>query len=775
MEKKLRSFFAVLLLSTGVPACSAQTDTPLDLVPIPAEVNLGSGVFRIDAETRIVVSAPANGSLENIGHLLAGFLEPVLGFELPVVTGGGENGNSILLVVNEGSDLGEEAYHLRSQPASVTISGSAEAGIFYGVQTLRQMVRAVPGESFSGTIRAAEISDHPRFGYRGMHLDVGRHMFPVAFIKKYIDLISTYKFNRFHWHLTEDQGWRIEILKYPRLTEVGAYRRETAVEKNFEPLAPYVGDGQRYGGFYTQNEVREVVAYASARQITIVPEIEMPGHSSAALAAYPELACTEGPFEVSTFWGVRDDIYCPSERTFGFLEDVLTEVMELFPGEYIHIGGDEAPKVRWRNSRLAQDVIRREGLADEHELQSYFIRLIEAFLTSHERRLIGWDEILEGGLAPDATVMSWRGMTGGIEAARQGHDVVMTPGSHVYFDHYQGPRDLEPLAIGGFSPLEKVYDFEPVPAELSPEEQRHIIGAQANVWTEYMKTSDYVEYMVAPRLLALSEVVWSPAVARDWESFASRLPRQLQFLDGMDINYRVPSVTGLQNDRLTLDEEITLELSTLAGEGARIRYTTDGTEPDENSPLYDGPLELSIPAEGLVVSGKTYMSNGRSSTMASARFERTTLHAAADVKIAGLQSGLQFAYYESDRIRSISMMEAMEPVRRGIAERIELEDTGRLEEFGYVFNGFLRISEDAVYRFDLVSDDGSKLWIGDDLVVDHGGLHGARTKSGAIGLAAGYHPIRVAFFQAGGGKALSLEMFDDVTGTQVEIATALAH
>jgi hexosaminidase len=294
--------------------------------------------------------------------------------------------------------------------------------------------------------------------------------------------------NRFHWHLTEDQGWRIEIQKYPRLTEIGAWRKETMVEKNFDP---YVGDGIPYGGFYTQDEVREIVAYAAERHVTVVPEIEMPGHSTAALAAYPELACTEGPFEVSTIWGVKEDIYCPSEETFAFLEDVLAETMELFPSEYIHIGGDEVPKRRWEESELAQEVMRREGLADEHELQSYFIRRIEAFLLAHGRRLIGWDEILEGGLAPEATVMSWRGMEGGIEAARQGHDVIMTPTSHAYFDYYQGPAEEEPLAIGGYLPLKKVYEFEPVPEELTEEEGQHILGAQGNVWTEYIKTPSW--------------------------------------------------------------------------------------------------------------------------------------------------------------------------------------------------------------------------------------------------------------------------------------------
>jgi hexosaminidase len=451
----------------------------------------------------------------------------------------GTLGTVALILQPEDSTTHGEHYVLEVTETSITIEAATHAGLFYGLQTLRQLVRrGESGSADAGEVPAVLIQDRPRFEYRGMHLDVGRHFFPVAFIKRYIDLITMYKMNRFHWHLTEDQGWRIEIKKYPRLTEVGAYRRETILEKNFDP---YVGDGIPYGGYYTQDEIREIVEYAGQRYVTVIPEIEMPGHSTAALAAYPELACTEGPFEVATKWGIHDDIYCPKEETFEFLEDVLTEVMNLFPSNYIHIGGDEAPKTRWEESDLAQDVIRREGLADEHELQSYFIKRIERFLLQNGRRLIGWDEILEGGLAPAATVMSWRGVAGGIEAARQGHDVIMTPTSHMYFDYYQDDPEREPLAIGGHIPLAKVYEFEPVPPELSGQEATHVLGAQGNVWSEYMKTADYVEYMVLPRMLALSEVVWSPAEVRGWEFFKWRLRSHFERFDRMGVRYRALS------------------------------------------------------------------------------------------------------------------------------------------------------------------------------------------------------------------------------------------
>ncbi len=543
-------------LSMAVVPLAAQSR--YDVIPHPVRLVPGAGAFTLGPQTRILLSDPESDALRRAVELWVGRVRDASGLPIPIEgSASADERGAILIRVDAAVAGGPEAYTLSVRPESIELAAPSVTGVFRGLQTLRQLA---PIELERGDVRSARsgarpaphleipavtIDDAPRFGYRGMHLDVGRHLFPVAFIKRYLDLMALYKMNRFHWHLTEDQGWRIEIEKYPRLTEVGAWRKETALGKNFDPYgkdeSKFVGDGVPYGGFYTQDEVREIVAYAAERHIAVIPEIEMPGHSTAALAAYPELACTEGPFEVGMRWGVYDDVYCPSERTFEFLEDVLTEVMALFPSQYIHIGGDEAPKVRWEESPLAQEVMRREGLETEEELQSWFIARIERFLLANGRRLIGWDEILEGGLAPEATVMSWRGTEGGIEAARQGHDVIMTPYSHVYFDYYQSrDRSREPLAIGGFTPLSKVYEFEPVPPELGPDEAKHILGAQGNVWTEYMKTPEHVEYMVFPRLLALSEVVWSPSETRDWEGFLERLPAHLRRLDALGVNYRPP-------------------------------------------------------------------------------------------------------------------------------------------------------------------------------------------------------------------------------------------
>jgi hexosaminidase len=552
-----RSAVAALLLAAALPACAPRvTQTPeaprapepiaapptpheasaYAIVPMPARLQPGTGWFVLGPTARIAIADGIDPRIAAAAERFAVEMREATGLPLPVGASPASGSGEIRLAIDPAVPGGEEGYRLRVAPEGVDLSAAAPAGLFYGLQTLRQMAGTEPRDG-AWRIPAASIEDAPRFEYRGVHLDVGRHFFPVDFIRKYIDMMSAYKMNTFHWHLTEDQGWRLEIEKYPLLTEVGSCRKETRVGREGRNAG---FDGQRYCGFYTQEEAREIVEYARQRFVTVIPEIEMPGHSLAALAAYPDFACTEGPFEVGTRWGVYEEIYCPKEETFAFLEDVLTEVMEIFPSEYIHIGGDEAPKERWEESGLAQEVIRRENLGDEHELQSYFIQRMEKFLNAHGRQIIGWDEILEGGLAPNATVMSWRGEEGGIAAAKEGHDVVMTPNSYLYLDYLQGPPEGEPLGIGGNLPLEKVYSYEPQPAALTAAEAEHILGAQANLWTEYIKTPDHVEYMLFPRLLALSEVVWSPREARSWSSFVERLPEQLDLLEAMDVNYRHP-------------------------------------------------------------------------------------------------------------------------------------------------------------------------------------------------------------------------------------------
>jgi hexosaminidase len=397
-----------------------------------------------------------------------------------------------------------------------------------------------------------------------------------------------YKMNRFHWHLTEDQGWRIEIKKYPKLQEISAYRNETLVG-HFREL-PHKFDGQVYGGYYTQEEVREIVKYASERSITVIPEIEMPGHSQAVLAAYPEFACKPGPYEVGKTWGVMKEVFCPYDRTFEFLQDVLLEVMDLFPSEYIHIGGDECPKDRWEESEFCQDLIKKHGLEDEHGLQSYFIKRIEKFLLSHDRKLIGWDEILEGGLAPEATVMSWRGVAGGIQAAQEGHDVIMTPTGYCYLDYYQSKLSNEPLAIGGFLPIEKVYSYDPIPEELSEGESKHILGVQGNIWTEYMKSSKHVEYMAFPRAIAIAEVGWSKLENKNITDFKSRLGKEMKRLSVYGVNYAKHIFDEEMESEITSDGYYVNMKS--ENESLPIFYTTDGSQPTISSKKYSSPVHL---------------------------------------------------------------------------------------------------------------------------------------------------------------------------------------
>lgn len=486
--------------------------------------------------------------------------------------------------------LPKEAYILKIKNGAIHIEAADAVGVFYGLQTLRQLlpVEFEKPQGFLGeqvSLPLLQIYDEPKFSYRGMHLDVARHFFQKEFIKKYIANLAFLKMNYFHWHLTEDQGWRIEIKKYPNLTSHAAYREETLIGHYNE--TPQVFDGIRYGGFYTQEDIKEIVTFAEKHHVTIIPEIEMPGHSQAAISAYPELGCTKESVPVATKWGVFENIYCPNETTFAFLKDVLTEVMNLFPGEYVHIGGDEAPKIRWQHCEHCQGLIKKLNLKNENELQSYFISEIETFVNSKGKKIIGWDEILEGGLAPNATVMSWRGTTGGVEAAKEHHNVIMTPNSHAYFDYYQSDNQDEPLAIGGYIPLKKVYAFNPIPNELSVEESNYILGAQGNLWTEYIKTVKKVEYMVFPRILALSEVVWSGPVNNleyEYSEFLNRVEPFFERLDALNINY-ANHLFEIEGDVVKRGDEVYYELRTPTA-GKEIMYSiNDGGQVKYSKPI----------------------------------------------------------------------------------------------------------------------------------------------------------------------------------------------
>jgi hexosaminidase len=539
----VKSFFFSLLLCSTLSFAQE-----VNIIPQPVKVVKNAGNFVITSQTSLVVTNKEDNAT---AAFLNGYLSNYYGFVLPIVKKANKNYIKLSSQKNI-KGLKSEGYIFKSDKNGVEITGNAAIGTFYGMQTLIQLLPVEKSKSLA--IAVVEVKDEPRFVYRGAMLDVGRHYFPVAFVKKYIDYLALHKMNYFHWHLTEDQGWRIEIKKYPKLTEIGSKR-------NGSIIGSYPGKGSDNtpeGGFYTQEEVKDIVKYASDRFITVIPEIEMPGHGSAAIAAYPELSCfpnekTQLPDNmisakskeemangrvkiVQETWGVHSDVYVPSEYTFKFLQDVIDEVVVLFPSKYIHIGGDEAPKDAWKRSEFCQQLIKEKGLKDEHGLQSYFIQRMEKYINGKGRTLIGWDEILEGGLAPNAVVMSWRGEEGGIAAAKENHQVIMTPGSHVYLDHSQTKNEKE-VTIGGYLPIETVYSYEPVPKELNEEQAKYVLGAQGNVWTEYMANPAKVEYMIFPRLSALSEVLWSSKENKNWSTFQTKIETMKKRYTIWEANY----------------------------------------------------------------------------------------------------------------------------------------------------------------------------------------------------------------------------------------------
>tara|TARA_R110002012_G_scaffold291564_1_gene486081 strand:- start:92524 stop:94860 length:2337 start_codon:yes stop_codon:yes gene_type:complete len=600
--------------------CSKEISQPItpQIIPTPYSQTLIEGVFTISNKTGL--------TFDEEFSVAAQFLKEYI-----------ETGSAISLksgtnIVFEKDETIEdvEGYTLDVFPAKILIKAKTGQGAFYAVQSLRQLLPiGLENNSFTKAeiaVTCVSIQDKPQFSYRGMHLDVARHKFSIEFIKKYIDALAMLKMNTFHWHLTDDQGWRIEIKKYPKLQEIAAFRDQTLIGHFSDN--PQQFDGKKYGGFYTQEQIKDVVAYAKNRFIRVIPEIEMPGHAQAAIAAYPELGCTKEPIKVAESWGVFEDIFCAgNDSTFTFLENVLDEIIPLFPDQYIHIGGDEVPKAHWKTCEACQKRILDENLKDEHELQSYFIHRIEKFVNSKGKQIIGWDEILEGGLSPKATVMSWRGMAGALDVAKAHNDVIMTPTSYSYFDYYQSTNPNEPVAIGGYLPLEKVYGFNPIPIGLPEKEKSYVIGAQGNLWTEYISDSEHVEYMAFPRVIAMSEVVWSTELNKNYNQFIDRLEYFNKRLDALNINYanHLYEVNG--EVKMELDKIYTFHLNTLT-KGKTIRYTVNGLEPDSTSLEYKKPLVIS---NSVMVKAAVFNNNKRLGAVFS---ETLNYHKAVGAKIS---------------------------------------------------------------------------------------------------------------------------------------------
>lgn len=597
--RKLNHALLAGALALACASCTAEKEANYQVIPLPQEVSLTQeNPFKLNEN--VLIAYPENNALlQRNAEFLSEYIQQATNYapKTKAIAAGEQVKNAIVLGLDP-SIANKEGYVLTTTPEGININGQTENGVFYGIQTIR---KSIPAEAKEATILipAGEIKDEPRFSYRGMHLDVGRHFFPKEFMKKYIDLLALHNMNTFHWHLTDDQGWRIEIKKYPKLTEIGSQRSRTVIGRNTQEY-----DNTPYGGFFTQEEAKEIVKYAQERYITVIPEVDLPGHMLAALAAYPEMGCTGGPYEVCPRWGIFEDVLCiGNDQTMQFLEDVMNEIIEIFPSKYVHIGGDEAPRTRWEKCPKCQARIKTEGLkADknhtaEDRLQSYCMTRIEEFLNSKGRQIIGWDEILEGDVAPNATVMSWRGMEGGIKAAQLGHDVIMTPTSFCYFDYYQtADTKDEPLGIGGYVPIEKVYSLEPVPAVLTEEQSKHILGAQANLWTEYIHSSEHVEYMVLPRMAALAEVQWTQPEKKDFKDFTKRLARLMKFYQRDGFNY-AKHVFDLKVD-FTPDvtkKAVVVTLSTI--DDAPIYYTLDGTEPTTASLKYTEPVSITETAD----------------------------------------------------------------------------------------------------------------------------------------------------------------------------------
>lgn len=726
----------------------------INIIPQPKSLKLlGGKPFILTGKTPIVAEGD---SALIVSRYFADKLNRPTGYSLEAIPGRASKGRGLFARIDPRLPLGSEGYTLKTSARGVELVGKTAQGLFYAYQSLLQLLPAEVERSSRASgvmwqIPSVEVTDEPAFAYRGLMLDACRHFLSVEEMKKQIDLISLFKLNRLHWHLTEDQGWRIEIKRYPRLTEIGSKRIEW--------------DGSIYGGYYTQEQIREVVKYAADRFVTIIPEIELPGHSLAAITAYPWLACfpDSRTFEVRNHWGVENDVLCPGkESTFDFLQNVLDEVIPLFPNsEYIHIGGDECPKVRWKLCPHCQERIRKEGLKNEDELQSYVIRRVTKMLARHGKKLIGWDEILEGGLAPSASVMSWRGEEGGIRAANLGHDVVMTPASGgLYLDHYQGDPKIEPVAIGGYAPLAKTYAYNPIPSAITPDKRHHIQGAQASLWTAYLYRPELVDYRAYPRVLALAEVTWTPAERKDFADFSRRLDNAYVRLDQHGVNYHIPlpeqPLPGVTSE--TKPEERTASLNFVAFTDStelaltttrpiRIVYTTDGSTPTAQSPTYDEPLSIS---KSQVVKVASVLPSGKLSRVRTITLEKQLLSPAKAIE--GLTPGLKTRiavgrYLRASELDTVSRWtdslaltpEALCPDH--VSNRI-----GEVSPKAVIGEGYILIPEDGVYVF---STNLDQMWIDGELFIDNSGetpKYSRHDKSRA--LRSGWHPIRLVFLGA---------------------------
>jgi len=771
-------FTLLFIIFNSCNSNRSDKNVAINIIPIPSKIEIGKGPYILQADTKILVEEDNKEALEIAKNFVDRF-NLVSGFNISIEKTKEDKkvkGAILFTSKNIVEDLGDEGYTLNVDSSSIVVKALKPDGLFYGVQSLLQLLpteiygNQKLNKSLRWSIPAVKIVDKPRFGWRGMHLDVSRHFFSKEAVKKYIDMLAMHKMNTFHWHLVDDQGWRIEIKKYPKLIEIGSNRADLpwndweGKEKDDTPV---------YGGYYTQEDVKEVVAYAQDRFITILPEIEMPGHTLASLAAYPEISCTGGPFTVPS-GGVdimSNHTYCPgNDKTFEFLEGVLTEIIDLFPSKYIHIGGDETTRERWKNCVKCQTRIKEEGLENEDELYAYFINRIENILNAKGKTLMGWDEILEGGDELKGTVMSWRGVDRTVKAvhrgldvvlSHRGLDVVLSPSSYLYFGDYEEEGELQ-------TPLEKVYSFEPVPPELNKEEEKHILGAQGSVWTEVVTSPKQIEKIVLPQMTALAELTWSTKENKNFESFLKRLAHQYDRFDAMKLNYRQPDLQGGFNGKhvftdSTLVKIISPRLNT------KVHFTLDGSDPSLQSSLYTNPFYLK---SNTVLKAREFLSDGGKGRIRKGIYIKQELM--ASVKVDNIQPGLLYQYIEG-KYMNTSEIPTNQFIKNGVLASFVFPPKHRKLYFASIYSGIIQLPVDGIYTFYCETNDGSQLYISDKLVVDHGGLHPAEEKSGSIALQASYHPIKVIYFQNAGSSFLKISYKGPKTEKQEIPASVLFH
>lgn len=697
----------------------------INVIPRPASLTPKEGTFRLTSGTKVAADTTQPGLRTTVNYF-TDKIKRSTGYGLDVV-GEAPASGYISIAVDTALNLGEEGYTLVSSDKGVEIVGKTPRGAFYGMQTLMQLFPAEIESpeivrSVEWTAPAVEVRDEPRFPYRGLHLDVCRHFADIDFVKKQLDVLALFKVNKFHWHLTDDQGWRIEIKKYPKLTGIGSVRHES--------------DGTTHEGYYTQDQIREVVQYAADRFIEVIPEIELPGHAVAALTAYPEYSCTGGPFQVREIWGISDDIFCAgNDSTLSFINDVIDEVAALFPGQYLHIGGDEAPKGRWEACPKCQARMAREGLKNEAELQSWFMARAEEMAQRHGKKIIGWEEMLEGGATPTATIMSWWSTEKGIEAANQGYDAIMTPADPLYLDRYQGDLNAEPFAaIGSYEPLEKVYAFDPVPDSIAPDKRHHIQGAQGNLWREYLYTDDQVEYRVYPRILALAELTWTPKEEKDWPDFARRIDNAYVRLDQHGINYHIPLPEGPLARTVGYEDSVSLAFTNTRD--YPMVYTLDGKDPDAGSERYTQPLVFRKDGELKIA---TLLPSGKTSLVRDFRVKKMDLAPALDVET---RPGIRVKVAAGD----FKNAEEMKAARFGpdtVVRKFTDIPYGIYDPKVAVYEGYFEVPEDGIYTF---GTDVERLYIDDEEVFNGEGRLRRHMRDKAMkGLKAGKHKFVMVY------------------------------